>query len=78
MPKKNKNENLFWQRRPFITLIQKVKEESLNMFFSWFDSLIVKRRISLKTIKAITMSSKSDEFVVHVEDDYDYLYLSEK
>ena len=37
----------------------------------------LKRRIDYKTIKGITLSKISDEFVIHCEDiDYDYYYIS--
>lgn len=39
---------------------------------------LVKRKIHLTSIKAVTISTKSDEFVIHVDGDYDYLYLTEK
>ena len=39
----------------------------------------LKRRIDLKTIKGITLSKQSDEFVIHCNDEeYDYQYLSAK
>ncbi len=38
----------------------------------------MKRRIALKDLKGITISKKNEEFVVHVENDYDYLFSSEK
>ena len=39
----------------------------------------LKRRIDYKTVMGITLSSVSDEFVIHCEDiDYDYHYISPK
>jgi len=35
-----------------------------------------KRRIEIKDLAAITLSQKSDEFVIHVPKDYDYRYKS--
>ena len=37
----------------------------------------IKRRVKLENIKAITVSDKSDEFIIHGnQNEYDYLYLS--
>ena len=39
----------------------------------------LKRRIDLKSIKGITISKTSDEFVIHCNDEeYDYHYISAK
>ena len=39
----------------------------------------LKRRIDLKSIKGITLSKISDEFVIHCNDEeYDYQYISQK
>ena len=41
--------------------------------------LSLKRRIDFKTIKGITLSKQSDEFVIHCNDiDYDYHYISQR
>ena len=36
----------------------------------------VKRRIALEKLDAITISTTTSEFVLHINDEYDYRYLS--
>ena len=64
------NKKLLEQKRLLI-----ITEEALYNFKE--NSL--KRRIPIKSIKAITVSKTSDEFVIHGEDnEYDYHYKSKK
>jgi len=54
--------------------------------YSFFNDLIakidinfkIKRKIDLKTIFAITVANFGDEFVLHVPDEYDYRFSSDK
>jgi len=42
------------------------------------DSKDLKRKIEVKLIKGVTVSSQNDEFVVHCNNEYDYYYISSK
>ena len=46
----------------------------VKSFFS--DTAVVKRRISVENIKAISMSTMSNEFVLHIPSEYDYRFKS--
>jgi len=53
------------------------KFEFLAQMISFFKSnYVIRRRINIEKLSAITMSERSSEFVIHVKDEYDYRYSS--
>jgi len=51
--------------------------EFLAHMISFFkSSYAIRRRINIEKVAAITVSELSDEFVIHVKDEYDYRYSS--
>ena len=49
-----------------------------SMIAKLFNSVKIKRKISLKLIQAITVSRFGSEFIIHIPEQYDYRFSSEK
>lgn len=47
-----------------------------NLLVKIFNSAIIRRKIDISKIFAVTVSRIGFEFVIHVADDYDYRFLS--
>ena len=47
-----------------------------NLLVKIFNSAIIRRKININKIYAITVSRIGFEFVIHVADEYDYRFLS--
>jgi hypothetical protein len=54
----------------------KIPDAFNNFFGKIFSSAILRRKIPLKKIFALTLSKTSFEFVIHVPEEYDYRYSS--
>ena len=54
----------------------KVPDVFNNFIAKLFSSAIMRRKIPLQKISAITLSRYGFEFVIHVPDEYDYRYCS--
>ena len=47
-----------------------------NILVKIFNSAVIRRKIEIKRISAVTVSRIGFEFVIHVADEYDYRFLS--
>ena len=54
----------------------KVPDVFNNFIAKLFSSAIMRRKIPLQKISALTVSKQGYEFVIHVPDEYDYRYCS--